>query len=618
MTNLSFFNARNATPEEIADSFVIPEFFGQIAAFQNLVLVGPRGIGKTTIMKALTPSGLYFLGKRHDLVDFIKNISIDYIPIYIPAETIWKGNTKLITETIASEVDRDHLMNGLFVDHCLHELIASVQDACEVSNRFAPEQAPAWTMSISSTQEQEICRFCSDFWSLDRGQTSFIGLKLALLKRSNIFRSAVNSFDNNFYLDKVKSYPKLDVLLMFKGFFDIVESCVGKKRWSVNFDEMEIAPKRVLSVLYENLRSFDQRAVLKFSLFPYVDFYSLEQRLSLAETGPVDGQDFHSIVLSNKFANPDFNFSKRLVEVECNKIGISLGQFSSYLNKSKAIHGSTRIFEHSGYQRDFGSLFAYAINQKDRDFVSYMKGNNINSPSDAKKILGDKKRAQYIRKVAPIVEFRNYYFTKNELAPDHSIRKTSWKGYGYYHGFDQILMLTEGNPRAIKYYVRELLGSMIQGEHSQVAQNRSISRNVDRFRALVAAQTVPISTLRREPLSTLKIVDLLGDHLSENLLDIAFRPEPALSFRIQNVDKSLVDSLVVSINSGALVVDQRTGGRQLIFDVEGCRVRLSHRLAPYYPLPTITGQLKILSGLPVTRAGLARYPDLLGWSAADD
>ena len=45
------YNARHTAPRQIAESFIIPRNFFQIARNENTLLVGPRGSGKTTIGK---------------------------------------------------------------------------------------------------------------------------------------------------------------------------------------------------------------------------------------------------------------------------------------------------------------------------------------------------------------------------------------------------------------------------------------------------------------------------------------------------------------------------------------------------------------------------------------
>lgn len=621
MVGISSFNARNVSPEQIAKSFVMPDHFEQVAAFNNLVLVGPRGLGKTTIMKALTAPGLHHLHQRPDLTERLALIDFSYIPIYIPAETIWKGNAQAITNALDDEDERDHILNGIFVSHCLHQLVSSFEDAVitrdiEVANESF---RPPWQIEISEVDEKYICNACSEFWGIERIQHSFLGLKLALLQQSNDFRSAVGSLPNTEKLSAAMALRKLDLLLMLKGFFDIVGSRHSGLRWSISFDEMEIAPKRVLVQLYDNLRSFDQRAVLKFSLFPYVDFYSLEQQIASSGNGPVDGQDFHSVILANKFASPNYSLSKQLIANECISAGTNVGDFSSYLNSSSAIHQGTRkFFGDKAFVRNYSEIHTKAIQAGDNSYADYMASKGINKAEDLDRIKGENSRAQLIRKPMPIAEIRSYYLSKSKKTSNADPRRNSPKGYGYYHGFDQILTLTEGNPRAIKYYAKDLLRSFLSGENSQVAQNRAIKRNVDRFRALVSAHTYSSDVLDRQQRSTLEFIDKLGYFLSQNLLGMDFQPEPTLSYTLKDVNSEVKDSLELAINSGAIVVDQLSDSRHLIFDLEGCRIRISHRLAPFYKLPTLTGQSRRLSNLPQTEAVYDQQPDLLNWANTND
>ena len=120
------YNARHTAPRQIAESFIIPRNFFQIARNENTLLVGPRGSGKTTILKALTPPGLYHLHQRSDLIGKLDDLSVQYLPIYIPAETSWKGDAQAIRQAISDSGARDAILNGLFVDHALHWLVLTI------------------------------------------------------------------------------------------------------------------------------------------------------------------------------------------------------------------------------------------------------------------------------------------------------------------------------------------------------------------------------------------------------------------------------------------------------------------------------------------------------------
>jgi hypothetical protein len=611
------FNARNASPKEIANSFVVPEYFEQAARFQNLVLVGPRGIGKTTLMKVLTSTGLLHLHQRPELKEFLSTLDFSYIPVYIPAESIWKGTAQLISEDGLGEEERDLLLNGLFVDHCLHQLICSLEDASRGGSPDLSTLSTPWSIEMSPAQEAEISVSCSELWQLERPKHSLLGLKLGLIQRANGFRSVISSLTARQSLTKTYGPAKvarLDLLLMLKGFFDIIDTVIGPKRWAVSFDEMEIAPKRVLQQLYENLRSFDQRAVLKFSLFPFMDFYQAEERLAAMGTGPVDGQDYHSIVLTSRFANADYSFARRIFQQECVERGVDFGAFTAYLNKSTAVHRGSREAKSTGFERRFDKIFASSVRSGDRKFVDFMKANDLGTEEAINDLRGENKRAQLLRKIAPIAEIRSYYFSRDlkQLDSEQRFRRSSAKGYGYYHGFDQLLALSESNPRAIKYFMNELIPAFVSGEISSVAQNRIIPRNVDRFRALIAAHTYSSGVRSSSSLATLFVIDTLGNFLAENLLSEEFQPQPPLSFSIKSLAPDIRDAIILGINSGGLIADQRGDGRQLLFDLEDCRIRISHRLAPYFKLPTITGQSRMLSHLPAVDDS-RRQPDLLNW-----
>ena len=615
MNTSSAFNARNITAKEIARHFVVPVDFERISSFINMVLVGPRGIGKTTILKTLTPSGLYHLAQRDDLKSELSDVLIDYLPIYIPAETIWKGNAQFIKGTLNNRALSKIIQNGLFVDHCLHEVVSSIQDALKVGKHYSCENVPAWALKMTNQQEEIVCRLCSDLWCLEKIQTSFVGLKIALLKRSNVYRSAVNSFDPVRSENLVRNMEQLDVLVMLKGFFDIMEDTTGADKWSVHFDEMEIAPKHVLRFLYENLRSFDQRVVLKFSLFPYMDFLEFDTDVNNEyENSPVPGQDYHTVTLGMRFANQKFDFPRKILEAECVKYGICINQLKEYLNSSSQIMGGSRIFKATQTERDFRVIYEQASRNGDYSFLEYMKKRGIRNASDIKELEGEAKRAQFVRKVAPIVEIRNYFFSNR----DGTFSRRSSKGFGYYHGYDKLFLLTENNPRTLQYYVNDILLSFRNKETSSTAQNNAIRKNVDRYRALIAAQTYSNKGEQTRHISTLKLVDQIGYNLQEELYSPEFKPEPVLSYDLRRVPKEMHHPIITAIHCGALVVEQHEDTGQLTSKLEQCRIRTSHRLAPFYKLPAITGKAKIISDPFKERHHLAFQPDLLSWNLVDE
>lgn len=328
----SSYNARNSTPEQIASSFVKPRDFDSIINFQSKVLVGPRGIGKTTIFKLLTPSGIHHVRKRPGFESF----SLDHIPLYIPSDTLWKGEASSFEAMLCdgsssfSERQIRLIQNALFIDYCLYEVISSLQDCSEIATRYYSGASLDWCFEIDPKCEGEICGHCAEVWDLPTKPKSFLGLRLALLRRQNIYSSLINSLsepsDSAFHAMEGRS-----LFLSLRAFFDIIDSHCGKKRWSIQFDEMEIAPKSILNSIYQSMRSFDRRAVVKFSLFPYVDFIS---RAEDGRTGPREGHDFETLILSGRFKNESYGFSDEIVGAICERRGVPHNEFRKFVNSA--------------------------------------------------------------------------------------------------------------------------------------------------------------------------------------------------------------------------------------------------------------------------------------------
>jgi hypothetical protein len=604
----SSYNARSISPERIASLFVKPNGFDDILTFQNLVLVGPRGTGKTTILKLVTPTGLFHWSRRPD----VTLPEIDYVPIYIPSDTTWKGESTLAEERYGSTQIAHLIQNGIFVNYCLYQIVTAIEDACNIAARFADADRPRWCLKITREQEGHIANDLSRFWELSDCDYSFLGLKLSLLKRMNAFSSFVNSLELP-PIDKLHSLPSLQLLPMIRGFADVIEARTGHSRWSLNFDEMEIAPARVLRLLYESLRSFDQRVVFKFSLFPFLDFLSPERLYEIDRDGqrqrnaPVEGQDYKAIRLSGRFRAERSAFSEEIVKGICERSAVPYNTFIAYVDHSNdaKLHRNRRG---TSLSRNYQWLFK-SLSQKDPSFRKYLDESGVNLSNISS--FDENKMAALIRKVAPLADFRDRHLRDR---PTHGKRTTlrARKGYGYYHGFQQMLRISEGNPRALNFYVNDLIAAYKEARDSQTAQNTIIPKNVDRFRAMVATQVIPAHLLRSQAFNALGIVDLLARNLTRTTLGYRFHTEPPLSYQLGMLDDVTMGIIGIAVNTGALIVDSGPNDQSLIMDLHGVRVRVSHQLAPFYPLPTITGQFIIINKPPSVGDG-EDQPDLLAW-----
>ena len=105
-------------------------------------------------------------------------------------------------------------------------------------------------------------------------------------------------------------------------------------------------------------------------------------------------------------------------------------------------------------------------------------------------------------------------------------------------------------------------------------------------------------------------MDGLGKQLSESVLRQEFKSQPPMSFRLSAFDPMSLDVLGVALNVGALQAEQKNYPSGLIFNLNECRIRVSHRLSPTYPLPTISGRSELIDELPSRNSGIPVQPDL--------
>ena len=87
MTLYDSFNARYLTFQQVADSFIPSQYFDDLRKNSHSLLMGPRGCGKTTLLKMLSPLALMHWDTKQKSNIFSE---IPFIAIYIPTDIQWK------------------------------------------------------------------------------------------------------------------------------------------------------------------------------------------------------------------------------------------------------------------------------------------------------------------------------------------------------------------------------------------------------------------------------------------------------------------------------------------------------------------------------------------------
>src|SRR5258706_6689515 len=98
------FNARWVSPENVADTFVPIPQFRQLLHNSHSLLLGPRGCGKTTLLKMLTRRAQekWRSADRATKFDF-KFAPPGFEAVYIPSDVRWSYEVRGIPEAILSQ-----------------------------------------------------------------------------------------------------------------------------------------------------------------------------------------------------------------------------------------------------------------------------------------------------------------------------------------------------------------------------------------------------------------------------------------------------------------------------------------------------------------------------------
>jgi hypothetical protein len=226
---------------------------------------------------------------------------------------------------------------------------------------------------------------------------------------------------------------------------------------------------------------------------------------------------------------------------------------------------------------------------KDGSFADALNKKNID-PSNMTFKENDR-RAPFVRKIYPLVAFRNHY--RRSPGEDGRVIARGAVGKQLYSGYPILLDLTEGNPRWVLNLADELAAEAEKREKDVKAagvQSAAIETFSERFASLLRVYPIEQPASRR-PTTLFDFVERLGTYLSSRLLEDAFSADPSLSFTIDQaayeshrryIETCVQLGVFILMTAGATddgPPDLGAGG------LVGKRVRLCHRLAPKFRLP---------------------------------
>jgi hypothetical protein len=560
------FNARWLSPEDIARAFVPTAHFKALVKVQHSLLMGPRGCGKTTLLKMLTrPAQTVWWRERVQRAPKLAEYPTpDFEAIYVPSDIRWSYELGSISSELKEHTTIAETVQRAAVG------ISAFAEATRVFQRIFDDTGHASDRLLKGT-----------ITHLGLGPTvpSFAEVRLKLLSWAEEIHRLFVLRDPGRLLARVEALPPsitghaADALTRACALFEEYAPDIAPKKWALCFDELEIAPRWLQKELLTSLRSVDQHILLKLTWSPILpsdliehqerqhDYAVIRMWHSRAAEARPFAQEYSTNLLRDRLQDDNI--------VPSDVFGASPFAQDD-LSEDK---GGDPYGEGSHIWRSMVSLAA-----KDRSFRDFLGESSLDPSNPTTSV--SKVRDEVLRKVKPIVLLRDAYVREG---PGYLFRR-SRKQSDLYYGEDAIYAMSEGNPRMLAGLLNELVDSEIR-----IGDSRPRIRPETQSRVLSSASQRMLTGIRTYPVgselpaaSLSKLVHTLGRYLHTELVGETFNPDPVGSFLVdEDVPPELLDTISVGLLIGAFVYVGSTES-DVPVSVLGSRIRLSYMLAPAY------------------------------------
>lgn len=586
------YNARHINAEEVARQFVPSNKFWELIALRNSLLIGPRGSGKTHLLKMLQPKAL--AAWEGDEGETARS-KIDYWSVFTPADINWKTQVESRAQALSGE-QQVQFSNAVFLSHFREAFITCLLQLTR--DRPSNDRGGKSTrIELAKDKEVTLCVALAEIWHLPLRVPSLDGLKLALVEEL-VRLGAPKAFASlSPYMSRLANMTVLDVAREIAENFVSVTGLYGA-RWALCFDELEIAPLSVQKDLFRYLRSTDQRFAFKLAISPSNDASALLNQEGTASAG----NDFDAIPLWFVDQSERELFCSRLWEKHASGTQaatlspIALLQRSRFQFANEEIaYGRRRYQETSPWSKDFQYL-----EHIDRSFAEFLDRRGVRATG-----LGTASRDKMnsvIRKVAPLVGFRAAYLMapKGDLAAGPVRRKLRGPPPEVFSGWDAVCTATEGNPRWFGGIASRLIlkwGQSASGKAlTREQQTHELETSAKKFLAWINAIPVEKTQEGIAQLSLHNFIAALARHFEQEVLGKVFKADPVLSFTVDEGTPVSIQRLVVAaLNIGAIVIIDDEVVNFTAASPVGRTFRLVHLLAPQFNLPMRKGKSRNLS-----------------------
>ncbi|WP_108802176.1 hypothetical protein [Aquimarina sp. Aq107] len=583
-------NARPLKHSEIGEKFVLHPSFKELVSLNNTIVIGPRGSGKTTMLKMLTPQALDHWEPNTKKEKDIKS-KVSFIGIYIPMSRILQDELQeRFDESSLASNDKENIIYEIYYLNIVESILDFVSFFIDKKN-FDKDKIREISTLLNKVVGLEI-EYCYKISTLLTG--------LSTAKREARQRLSLSKYS------KAKNYrgeilTHIDPLT--KAINELFEFS-NEQKYALCFDELEIYNSRFTEEMVKNLRGGATNIILKLTLAPLHNM-----GMSSFIDPPFQIHDYNKIYLwpnesndSTKNNQKDYyKFSEKLAEQTL----FELKNEKLDLKKILGVFSYTNVFEYVKKTESVDNIFGGILLNKftDEQLLNYIflktteREPNFKVFLEKKGIsiekLKDRNRSRsstIVRKIKEVI-FNRIIVTK---FVNNRIEYRPQKIPIQYHGKDTIIKIIDGNPRYLKKlmeYISKEIEYDRNGEPKKVPISKQASSLVKIKELYIQRiKAIPVANDRyNKKLLPFNIIKLIGEFFQNDLnIKSDWKTSSFCNWiKIPNNKRMMMgyeDSLKKLVNNGALLIigenDLRESNTVLLKDL-----RLNYLLHIEYKIP---------------------------------
>jgi hypothetical protein len=548
-------NARSVRTSELVETFVPGDPWYELVKPRNHLLIGPRGAGKTHLLRMLAPKALALWG--HPEAQAART-TVDYSAALILSDRHWHAQLAALTAGLDAELTSR-------VESCAMT-VAVMKALIECARqRLEGHLLP---LSLEPEQSSELWRSIASVWGMPPAgslrmladhvsrEAKALHANVNLLKETN---------DRN-PLHELTVYGA-DAHLIAEDFVARVNDFSGEheRRWALLFDEVELASLHLRRYIEQLLRGASPSLLIKVSLSPYTDSGTIIN----TPLGGMAGHDFVPISLTYPDKASAYEFTVELMQRRLAAFGIT--------RPVEELLGASDLDDTEG--SEYGGIDTYkALAERDSSFHDYLEEKEIDL--DDLDSLSAERRAAWLRKPRGAISLREAYGFKTGGGRRSRQRPTPFTGAA------GICAVLEGNARWIIGLTERLVeGEKKPGAISRTIQAETIHRAAESFHNFLTMLPYPGPEPDSEK-HPVQFADEIGAYFSAYAVERPFRAEPPTTFRVPSeVTQEIQASLQTLLHAGALVHIPDSENQVAVGPPAKLRFRLAYLLAPIHPFP---------------------------------